>query len=381
MSTNLVSAIMQFITPELLAKFASALGVDRGTTQKAVGAGIPAILAGLAGVASKPGGAQQLSSALEQVKPGSLENFIGAIGGSAQAARSEEGTNLLSSLVGSGHLNALTSAIGSYSGMSASKSETLLGMLGPVALGALGQQQRKLGLDASGISTLLASQKDHIASALPSSLATYLHDNGLMDMVDGNIRRGAQSASAAASAAARGTADMGQAAIAASRQAAAATPQMATWPFWLAGLAILAGLGWMYMAGRDGMRVAEETSRPAPRETVGSGTPNQTAAELTGQLVKSVEGMKTTLQGISDPASAQAAMPKLQQMTADLDKLNNATAQLPPQARSLVAAQMAGLMPAFNQLCDRVLAIPGVANIAQPLIDLMRTRLRTMSQA
>lgn len=377
MAANLVSLIMQFVTPDLLAKFASALGVDRGTTQKAVGAGIPAILANLAGVASKPGGAQQLSGAIEQMKPGALDNLIGAIGSPAQAAHSEQGTDLLSSLFGSGRLNALTSAIASHSGISASKSETLLGLLGPVAIGALGQQQRKMGLDANGISSLLASQKDQIAAALPSSLASYLRDSGLADTIGGGIHRGAEAASAAG----RGAADMGQAAIAASSRAAMATPQMATWPFWLAGLAILAGLGWMYMAGRDGLRVAEETSRPAPRETVGSGTPNQTAAELTSQLTKSVEGMRTTLQGITDPASAQAAMPKLQQMTADLDKLNNATTQLPPQARSLVAAQLASLMPAFNQICDRVLAIPGVAGVAQPLIDLMRTKLRTMSQA
>jgi hypothetical protein len=47
----------------------------------------------------------------------------------------------------------------------------------------------------------------------------------------------------------------------------------------------------------------------------------------------------------------------------------------------LVATEIASLMPAFNQMCDRVLAIPGVSGVAQPLIDLMRTKLRTMSQA
>jgi hypothetical protein len=91
--------------------------------------------------------------------------------------------------------------------------------------------------------------------------------------------------------------------------------------------------------------------------------------------------MRTTLQGITDPASAQAAMPKLQQMTADLDKLSAVTTQLSPQTRSLVASQVAGVMPTLNQLFDRVLAIPGVASIAQPLIEAMRTKLSTMSRA
>jgi len=378
MSTNLVSAIMQFATPELIARIASALGLDRSTAQKAITAGIPAILAGFAGLASKTSGAQQLSGALEQVRPGALENIIGAIGSPSQTARSEEGTDLLSSLMGNSRLSALTSAIGSYSGMSASKSESLLGLLGPIALGALGQQQRKMGLDANGMSSLLASQKDQIAAALPSSLGTYLRDSGFTEMLDGTVRRGAEAASTAG----RGAADMGQAAMAASRRAATATPRTTTWPYWLAAVAILAGLGWMYMAGRERPQVAQDTSRPAtPSETVGAGTPNQTAAELTGQLNKSVDGMKTTLQGISDPASAQEAMPKLQQMTAELDKLNSATTQLPPQAKSLFAAQVAAAMPAFNQLCDQVLAIPGVAGVAKPVIDSLRTKLDTLSRA
>ena len=369
MSTSLISSVMQFVTPDLIAKIAPALGLDRSTVQKAAGAGIPAILASLAGLASKPGGAQQLSSALERVQPGALDNFLGAIASPTQAAQSsEEGADLLSSLLGSGHLNALTSAIGSHVGINASKSESLLGMLGPIAIGALGQQQAKSGLDAKGVVNLLASQKDQIASALPSGLATYMRDSGLVG---------------AASAAGQRTADMGEAAMIASRQAAAATSQqMPTWPFWLAGLAILAGLGWMYTANRDNAQVAE-TRRPVTTtiETTGAGTPNQTAAELTGQLTRSVEGMRTTLQGITDPASAQAAMPKLQQMTADLDKLNAVTTQLSPETRSLVASQVAGLMPTLNQLFDRVLATPGVASIAQPLIEAMRTKLSTMSCA
>ncbi|RKE73423.1 DUF937 domain-containing protein [Pseudorhodoplanes sinuspersici] len=380
MATNLISSVMQFVTPDLIAKIAAAIGLDRNTAQKATSAGIPAILASLAGLASKPGGAQQLSSALEQVTPGGLNNFLGAIGSPTQAARSEEGTNLLSSLLGSGPLNALTSAIGSHAGINASKSESLLGLLGPIAIGALGQQQAKTGLDPKGVVNLLASQKDQIAAALPSGLSSYLRDSGLAGALDGTIRQGA----AAASAAGRRTADIGESAMLASRQAAAATSQqMATWPFWLAGLAILTGLGWMYMANRDNTQVAEQTSRPAATktETMGAGTPSQTAAELTGQLTRSVDGMRTTLQGITDPASAQAAMPKLQQMTTDLDKLSAATNQLSPQTRSLVAAELSSAMPALNQLFDRVLAIPGVASIAQPLIETMRTKLNAMSRA
>lgn len=380
MSTNLVSSLMQFVTPDVIKKVAAAFGLDRAIVQKVVGAGVPAILASLASMVSKPGGTERLADTMMQQKSGSIDNIVNAIGGAAQSTQVEEGADLLSSLLGRGGLNALTSAISGYAGIGSGKSEALVGLLGPMVMGALGQQQRKAGLDANGLASLLTSQKDQIAAALPSGFTSYLRDAGFLDTLDGNIRRSAEAASATA----RRVSDMTeQATIAATRHATAASQRMTAWPYWLGAIAILAGLGWMYMANRERPQVAQETSRPAPQpsETTGAAIANQTVAELTGQLTRSVDGMRTTLQGINDSASAQAAIPRLQQMTTDLDKISNATSQLSPQARSLLAAQVASAMPAFNQLCDRVLAIPGVAGVAKPIIDSMRTKLEAMSHA
>ena len=63
MAANLVSLIMQFITPSMMSKMASTLGLDRDDVQKAIGVSVPAILAGFANVATKPDGGQQLSNA------------------------------------------------------------------------------------------------------------------------------------------------------------------------------------------------------------------------------------------------------------------------------------------------------------------------------
>jgi len=59
MAVNLVSLIMQFLTPDMIGRIASALGLDRNNTQTAIGAAIPGLLAGLSGVAAQPGGAQK----------------------------------------------------------------------------------------------------------------------------------------------------------------------------------------------------------------------------------------------------------------------------------------------------------------------------------
>jgi hypothetical protein len=380
MSTNLVSSIVQFLTPDLIAKIASALGLDRSVVQRAITAGTPAILAGLASLASKPGGAQQLSGALAQHSSSMLSQFTNALGGSAQTALAEEGTDALSSLLGRGGLGSLASAIGSYAGISQGKSESLLGLLAPIALGVIGQQQRKSGLDANGLASQLAAQKNQIMAALPSGFADELSSSGFLDTLDANFRRSAETAATAA----RRVGGMGDEAVAAASRAASATARSApTWPYWLAGFAILLGLGWYFLTPQDGARVAEQTGRPATpaSETVGRATPGQTVAELTGAVKSSVGAMSSALQGITDLASAQAAMPKLQQMTAELDKINNAVAQLPPDARTAVASQVATAMPTLNQLCEKVLAIPGVASIAKPLIDAMRSKLDTMARA
>jgi hypothetical protein len=47
MAINLVSLIMQFLTPDMIGRIASALGLDRNNTQTAIGAAVPGLLAGL----------------------------------------------------------------------------------------------------------------------------------------------------------------------------------------------------------------------------------------------------------------------------------------------------------------------------------------------
>ena len=64
MATNLISGVMQFLTPDMIAKIAAALGLDRSLVQKAIGGAIPALLASLADVASTPNGARQLTNTL-----------------------------------------------------------------------------------------------------------------------------------------------------------------------------------------------------------------------------------------------------------------------------------------------------------------------------
>jgi hypothetical protein len=400
MATNLVSLVMQFLTPDMIAKIASALGLDRAIAQKAIGGAIPALLSALADVASTPGGARQLSNAVAQQQPGALDSLKNLIEGSGQKAFADTGSSMLSSLLGGTALDAVTQSLGRFAGIGEGASKSLLGMLGPVVLGALGQQQRSAGLDASGLTSLLTSQKDQFAAAIPSGLADQLSATGLFDKVAGGIRGRAAAASAAAtrigsSAAERTAAEASQAAYAARGAAAEAARSAASsqWAYWVVGLVALGALAWYVLANIGGDRVAElppptatqPTTKPAGRavDTVGLATPNLNVGgvNLVNQVNSSVGSLRTALAGITDATSAEAALPKIREATSELDRVGSLSANLAPEGKSALAKLIAGAMPTINELCDKVLATPGVGPVAKPAIDELRGKLDTLARA
>ena len=52
MATNLVSLVMQFLTPDMVGRIATAFGFDRNKVQSAIGGAVPALLAAFNDVAT-----------------------------------------------------------------------------------------------------------------------------------------------------------------------------------------------------------------------------------------------------------------------------------------------------------------------------------------
>jgi Bacterial protein of unknown function (DUF937) len=381
MATNLVSSIMQVLTPDLIAKIARTLGIEPDVAQKVAGAAVPAILASFAGIAAKPAGAQRLSDTLEQQRPDMLSQITNAIGGPNQKDIADTGYGLLSTLLGGGGSNGLASAVSNFSGVNQNAGKSAIGLLAPLVLGTLGQLKPSGGFDASSIANLFSSQRDQIAAAMPSGLVNTLGASGLLDNLDGGLRRGTEGATAAAG---RMTGAVRDTAMGASQIAAGATrrPMTTSWPYWVIAVLVLAGLGWYLLANGE-KQVAEQTRgllNKAPDDVAAQmATPN--AAELSADLSSSVDTLRTTLQGITDPTSARAALPKLQQATAQLNRINDLAAQLPPDARKNLASVVEASMPALNSLCDRALSNPQIAGLAKPAIDALRAKLQLLAQA
>jgi hypothetical protein len=385
MAINLASIAAQFLTPEVVAQIASFLGIDKTSAQKAATAAIPTILAGLSDLVEKPAGASQLSKVLSQQQGGSFRDLLrkGDTRGLAQA-----GSSMLSGLFGGRTTDAMAQAIGKFAGTGDTGGESLLGVLAPIVLGTLGQHQRDAGLDANGVASLLRSQKDQIVAAIPSSLADQLGAAGLIDKAEAGVRGGMAAASAAGSRIASASERAG----AGASQAANAAGQ---WPYWLGALVLVAALGWFAIQRQGQPTVAEQTAttRAAATQTTtttqpATGTVGKAVTDLTvdgmnlaSQFNSSLNTLKSTLSGITDVSGAQAALPKINEMTAQLNDIKARAAKLSPEGRSEFAKLIVAATPAIDQMCNTVLAMPGVGPVAKPAIDDLRAKLDALSRA
>ena len=364
MATNLVSLVMQFLKPDMVGRIATAFGFDRNKVQSAIGGAVPALLAAFNDVATQPGGAQKLADAARQ-QTGSLESFASMLAAGGQSSLLDKGSQLLSSLVGGQDQNALIGAISKFTGLGQGASDSLLGMLAPIVMGTIGQHQStSRALNANGIANLFASQKDNIAAALPSGFGSLLSGTGLLNSLGDAARTATAAGSEATRAAASTARAVGQTG---QRAADAMAATSSNWLYWLIPIAAAAAL-LVFFALRPTEQVVQQGMNKAENLVVGG-------ADIGKQITNNIASVRTTLDGVSDVASAQAALPKLQEVTAQIDKTGGAVGQLTAEQRKAIAAVINPLMPTVNQLCDKVLAIPGVAEVLKPSVDTLRAKL------
>ena len=180
--TNIIDAVSRMLTPEIVGKLATASGLDASTGQKAMGAVVPSILAGLVEAVQKPGGARSLAKAVSEQPTDVLTNMLGGMGG-GPAQIAEKGTSLLSSLLSGGGLGILTSTVSKFLGIGEGSTRTLMGLLTPVILGVLGREQNAAHPGAGGLARMLTEQKDLISTAMPAGLGKLLEKSGLGDSI------------------------------------------------------------------------------------------------------------------------------------------------------------------------------------------------------
>lgn len=161
-----------------LGQLAGMLGSDEGATKDAVGAGMQAIMGGLAHNASKPEGAAALLGALNKDHDGSimgdLTGFLGKGGG---APAMQDGKAILGHVFGTKR-SAVAEQVSQNSGLSLASVGKMLPMLAPMVMGFLGKQKNDGNLDQAGLASMLQGERKAAEKANPGLLG------GLTKMLD-----------------------------------------------------------------------------------------------------------------------------------------------------------------------------------------------------
>ena len=156
-----------------------------------------------------------------------------------------------------------------------------------------------------------------------------------------------------------------------------------SWWRWILAAVAAVALAWWFFGPT---KVAKQTETMPVKQTETTPAPvvrnySVDGVDLKSSLESALAGLKANLQGVSDAGSANGVLPQLQKGAAEFDKIRELAPKLPTDSKSALAALVAAARPTLDELFNKVLAIPGVSDIAKPAIDALRTKLDALSKA
>lgn len=157
-----MSGIMDLLREQLgghvMAQISTALGTQNDTTKKAIGAALPVIVGALARNAKQPGGADDVSRAVQKDHDGSIfDNLSGFL----RNAQRGPGGAILGHVLGA-RRDSVEHQVSRATGMPAPSTNRLMEMLAPMVMGALGQKRREQDLGSVGLAGLLDEESRHL---------------------------------------------------------------------------------------------------------------------------------------------------------------------------------------------------------------------------
>jgi hypothetical protein len=183
----LLDMLQQRLGGDAVSQISNRIGADPGTTGNAIDAALPLLISAMARNAGDSNQAQSLAKAVSDDHDGSiLDDVPGYVG----RASEKPGAGILRHVLG-GRQQAVQQGLSQATGLDAGKAGTLLTMLAPLVMGAIGRTKRENSLDAGGISTLLTGEQEHLKQSAPGvmgALGRFLdqdNDGSVMDDVSG----------------------------------------------------------------------------------------------------------------------------------------------------------------------------------------------------
>ena len=359
---NLVDVIKQQLAGEVGKKLSSMAGISEGDLQKTIGVALPGLLSGLGSVASTKQGAEKVATAIGGLDSTMFGNLASMLGGGAM----QKGGSMLGNLMGAGVVSGLATAISKATGISETLIKTALGFLTPLVLGSIGSSFKGGKIDANGISKLFSEQKQNIAASVPAGLN--------LDSISGF----------------KALSDVGSAAVSAAIKAPAAAASG------LSGLlvpgvivaALLAGVMWYLNRGpvvADKLSEAADSATSGAKDVIDStkdalknSLPSVDLEKMKGDAAGIFDSLSTDLGKVTDVASAEAALPGLQDSVLKLETLSGAMKILPAEGKAFLGDFVKGQLEKLNPIIEKISAIPGLGDSVTSLIEKLKVVLAAM---
>jgi hypothetical protein len=163
---SLVEGLMkQMMTGDNLSLMSKKVGADEKSTQSALEMGLPLLLGAMSNKASKPEGSSAIINGISQLGGNNpMDNIAGFLGGSS----SSQGTDMLSSVLGSS-LQPIQQSISNKTGLPTSVVGQLLSMALPMILGSMTKNSPQQSMGQGDISKLLGEQSKMALSSSPEA--------------------------------------------------------------------------------------------------------------------------------------------------------------------------------------------------------------------
>lgn len=364
---NIVSDIMKMATPAIIDKIASSFGLSGAAVTSILGSAVPALMGAVANRSASASGAKDVLAVLVGANPNLASGLVSALTGANAGNLASSGTSMLTSLLGQGGLSTFTNAVLGNTGVAPAAGASIMGVAGQMVMGALAKES--LGLDPAGLMKLMASQKGFIQAALPARVAGLVHMAG--------------SAESSATSTVSNTA--------ASVKNAVPTPSMPTttggmgWLKYAIPAAAIALAAWYFMSPHGVVDNATTMTKPVVTETA-----PVVPAAATGIMIDNIDVTKNltgaftdltgSLGGITDVASATAALPKLQTAATAITAVSGLAAKFTPEQKAAVAALVNGVLPALTAAATKVEGVAGVSDLVKPILDGLLANLGNLAK-
>jgi hypothetical protein len=262
--------------------------------------------------------------------------------------------SLLGSLFGGSMLSNIVSAISRFASMDSAITQKVLAFITPTILGKLATQWKSQGGTPAALSSLLSDQARYIPDALPPGYSLD-HVPGLTGAAE-TVRTAAHTTRRVADTTAR------------------SAPSIANWLLPLAGALALAFLLWQIFKPRpdDAREAARTTSRDA--ETVTAMKPALPDVDIpdvstaTEELTSTFRSLNESFANITDAATAEREIPKLEQLSAKIDSMKTALARLPEAGRTTLQTTINESLVPLKEQAEKTLAVPGLTERFKQLI-------------